>query len=200
VASGTFKSKVLRERFRVIYLEGKLLYDMALLKCSTTNIGKRKLSSEHLISMDNESQNMCAKRRSVGSKGSNTKNNSFPTKLELLVLNGEWDTAETFPSFTGETRTLTLPNLDAFNEFCVPFSESSRSEISTEDDDFAIKHTPLMAHADGEYKCITNGENNCDKSLSWLINFKVGSLFNAAEVQHDHISDGRMEETTYSGM
>jgi hypothetical protein len=163
--------------------------------------------------VDNESQNMCSKRRRVGSNGSNTESNSFPTKLEVLVLNGEWDTPETVPSIIGETCGLTLPNLDAFNEFFVPCSESSRSEISTEDGDCIIKHgsetveredflesTPITTHSDGEYKYINNAENNCDKSLSWLINFKVGSLFNAAEVQHDHISGGTVEETTCSGM
>jgi hypothetical protein len=186
---------------------------MALLKCSTTNIGKRKLAGEHLDSMDNESQTTCAKRRKVESNGSYTENNSFPTKLDVLVLNGEWDATQTVPSITGETYSLTLPNLGAFNQFCVPCSESSGSEISMEDDDGTIKHcsegvelsdflesTPITTHSDGEHKYINNAENNCDKNLSWLINFKVGSLFNAAEVQHDHIFEGTVEETTCSGM
>lgn len=185
---------------------------MDLLKCSNTNTEKRKLSSELLISMDNENQNMCSKRRRVERNGSDTESNSFPTGLEVLVFNGEWDTAETVPSIIGEMCSLTLPNLDALNEFCVPCSESSRSEISAEDDcvtrhcsettehEAFLESTPITTHSDGEYKHINNAENNCDKSLSWLINFKVGSLFNAAEVQHDDVSDGRMNVTTCSGM
>ncbi|PNF38601.1 hypothetical protein B7P43_G03944 [Cryptotermes secundus] len=77
---------------------------------------------------------MCSKRRRVERNGSDTESNSFPTGLEVLVFNGEWDTAETVPSIIGEMCSVTLPNLDALNEFCVPCSESSRSEISTEDD------------------------------------------------------------------
>jgi hypothetical protein len=187
---------------------------MALLKCSATNIRKRKLSGDQLNSMDNECQTTCAKRRGVGSSGSYTENNSYSTKLEVLVLNGEWTATQTVPSITGETCSLTLPNLGDFNEFSIPCSESTGSEISMEDnDDGTIKHcsegversdflesTPITTHSDGEYKHINNAENNCDNNLSWLINFKVGSLFNAAEVQSDHIVEGRVEDTTCSGM
>jgi hypothetical protein len=154
-----------------------------------------------------------SKRRRVGSNSSDTESNSFPTNLEVLGLNGEWNTAETIPSIIGETCNLTLPKLNAFIVFCNPCSVSSTSEVSNEDGDCTIQQrsetvdlekviesTPLTRHSDGDYKYNNNVENNCDESFSWLINFNVGSLFNAAEVQHDHVPKGRVKETTCSGM
>jgi hypothetical protein len=204
---------VARLETRCGFLEGNMNCDTALFKSSTKDTAKRKLFDEQVDSMDNESQNACAKRRRVEGSGSNTGNDSSQTELEVMVFNGKWDTTQTVPSIIGEMCSVNLPNLDVLDEFCVPCSESSGSEISKDDYDCTIKQcservervdffesAPITAYSDRKYEHMNDAENNCDDNLSWLIHFKVGSLFNSDEVQQNHKLEGKLEETTCPGM
>jgi hypothetical protein len=188
------------------FLEDNMKTDEALLKCSTTNSVRRKLG-EQLDSMENGSLKRCAKRRGVEGDNSKAANSSFPKKLKVIVLNGKWDSTDTVPSLIGEMHS------NGFNEFRVPCSESSGSGISVEDDYCNIKQCsqitegvdflqsiPIKAYSNGDYEHVRDDENNCDENLSWLINFKVGSLFNTDEIQNNHKVGGKLEETACAGV
>jgi hypothetical protein len=180
--------------------------DEALLTCNTTDSVRRKLG-EQLDPTDNGSRKRCAKRRRVEGDSSKAGNNSFPKKFKVVVLNGKWDTTKTVPSVIGEVHS------NGFSEFRVPCSESSGSGISTEDGYCNIKQCsqiteganflqtiPINAYSEGDYEHINDDENNSDENLSWLINFKVGSLFNTDEMQQNHKFGERVEETSCAGV
>jgi hypothetical protein len=158
---------------------------------------------EHI---DSERQNGCAKRRSVNGEGSTEGNDTFVKRLKVVVLNRKWDTNETRPSVIGDMQS------DTFSEFRVPCSESNGSRNSRTDGYSTIgqcseingsvdfpKTIPVETCSDGEYNHIHNDENNYNGSFSWLINFKVGSLFNLDESQQ-HDKFGEMEETNCPGV
>lgn len=169
--------------------------------------GKKK-SCEEIESIENEDQNACAKIRRTGEEYLNTENCSLPTRLEVIVLNGKWDKKQTFHSKNADMQCITIQDLDV-NEMCIPRIESGGIEITLENIDSIFKQfsesatcmnsnldfsesIPLTEHSETECKHINDTENNCDDNLSWLINFKVGALFNAAEAEHVH--EGRREE------
>ncbi|KAJ4450884.1 hypothetical protein ANN_02317 [Periplaneta americana] len=179
---------------------------------------KRKLYSEELESMDNKDGNACAKRRNTEENECNLNNGGLQTRLEVVVVNGKWDTSQTIPSIIAEMHSVDLQDLDVVNEFCVPWSESSGTEISIEDENSIFKQcsqratfmesdlefstdshstsgesTPFTM-SDTDSRRTNDSENNCDENLSWLINFKVDSLFNADEIGHDHNYQGREKE------
>ncbi|PSN45382.1 hypothetical protein C0J52_07542 [Blattella germanica] len=153
---------------------------------------KRKLYGGPLAFINNEeNENICAKRRHTDD---NIDNEELPTRLEVVVVNGKWDTSQTIPSIIAEMHSVNLQDLDVVNEFCIPWSESSGTEISIEDDNSIFKQTavmdsdleysgdsqsasgestPLTVHSDADIRNSTDSEN-CDENLSWLINFKVG--------------------------
>jgi hypothetical protein len=185
---------------------------------------KRKLLNDQFDSMDNKDQNMCVKKLN-NEYSLEAESSGLPTRLEVVVFNGKWDTSQTFHSTITENN-VDLQNVAVVNECCVPWSESNGTEISMEEDNRIFKHcsqsspctdsdvdlsvdscsvsgepAPLTTFSDTEPEHINDAENNCDKNLSWLINFKVGSLFNADEVDHDHTYQGREdEEITFPGM
>lgn len=172
--------------------------------------GKRKLLYDHFDSLCSEDQKACKKGQTNEEISLNTENGSLPTRIEVVVLNGKWDTSETISSIFAEMHGVTIQDLDV-NECCIPRSEISGTEIIIEDvggiltqcsERTACKDSdldfsespPLTENSDRQCKHINDSETNCDDNLSWLINFKVGSLFNADEVEHDHNYKGREEE------
>jgi hypothetical protein len=170
---------------------------------------ERKTFCDQIDSMDNEDQNACAKKRKT--------EEDCLKRQEVLVLNGNWDSRQTISKNTADTRSIKIYALDG-NELCIPLSESGVTEITVEDINSIFKQVserasctdlntvfsesiPLTEHSDTEYKHINDTENNCDYNLSWLINFKVGALFNADEVKHDHnYKEREVEEITCPGM
>jgi hypothetical protein len=184
---------------------------------------KRKFSTEELESRDNDDQNMCAKIQHVEEDSVYSENVSLPTSIEIVVFNGKWSTSQAFCSVFTEIPNVTFQNLDVGSGIFVPSSDSSGSEIgseneSSEDDNSTFqqcsqgsacvaseldssKSTTPTSYSDAEYKHINEVENKGDGNFSWLINFNVGSLFNGNEMEHDHHHQGRAEdESTSTGM
>jgi hypothetical protein len=183
-------------------------------KCSTTHeqADRRTKRKVFCDSMDDEDQLSCSKRRKT--EGCvNTENGSLPTGLEAVVLDGKCEIL----SNIADMDNIIILDFDV-NEFCIPRSESSETEITLENVNSIVKQgsdratcmdsnldffesITLNEHSDRGYEHINDNENECDDDLSWLINFKVGALFNEVEVEYDHNRKGRKyEEIACQGM
>ena len=173
---------------------------------------KRKFFSEQLSSV---LENSCTKRKKVENSVFKLDNCELPARLEVVVLNGDWETSQTIPPIIPHS--VNLQELDVVNELCIPWSECSGTEISIDDncsfkENVAISDLDLHCSADSRSSNgnstlpTVNSESdvrqpneNGDDNLSWLINFKVGSLFNSDEVDHDHTYQGKENEISSDG-
>jgi hypothetical protein len=183
------------------------------LKTSTTDEqaitnAKRRTFCDQTDSLGNEDQNTCAKRRKI--------EEDSLKRQEAVVLSGNWNTRQTTSSNVADTDSIEIYVVD-MKELCVLLNESGVTEMTVEDINSTFKQVsvgatcmeldtvfsesiPLIKHSDTEYKAINYPENNCDYDLSCFLEFKVGALVNADEMEQSHNYKGEVQETACPGM
>ncbi|KAJ9584171.1 hypothetical protein L9F63_021468 [Diploptera punctata] len=204
----------------MIGLKIEEMFESSDLLAHSESRSKRKLFSDQFASVSDDGlENNTTKRRHTEENVLNVENCEHPTRLEVVVVNGKWDTSQTIPSIIAEMHSVNLQDLDVVNEFCIPWSENEGTEITIDDNGIFKQNTNIIESdldfsidsqsASGDSTTLTvnsesdvqqsNEAENCDENLSWLINFKVGSLFNSDEVEHDHTYQGKESEVTNQG-
>ncbi|KAJ8868565.1 hypothetical protein PR048_030103 [Dryococelus australis] len=122
-----------------------------------------------------------SKRLCFDRDSKHTKPGSASKTLEIIVVNGTWETSRQVPSVIAEMHTVKLNNVE---DSAAPSEKSvmNCNEISSQE----ISHGNVHCNVNDEYinnKDDINTSSDDNKSLSWLINFKVDTLFRNVESQ-----------------